>query len=149
MAEEKTAGGIIMIRVLIGPKGTGKTKTFIDMANEALNTEKGNVVCITKGNRHVFDISSGIRLANTDDFDIVSEKELFGFVSGMIAQNYDITHIFIDSITKITNTTVNEFAEVMPAIEKLASKFNVDFTIAISEEKENAPESILKYAVNI
>lgn len=138
-----------MIRVLIGPKGTGKTKTFIDMANEALNTEKGNVVCITKGTRHVFDISSGIRLANTDDFDIVSEKELFGFVSGMIAQNYDISHIFIDSITKITNTTVNEFAEVMPALEKLASKFNVDFTIAISEEKENAPEGVLKYAVNI
>ena len=138
-----------MIRILIGPKGTGKTKTFIDMANEALNTEKGNVVCITKGNRHTFDISSGIRLANTDDFDIISVKELYGFISGMIAQNYDITHIFIDSITKITNTTVAEFAEVMPEIEKLASKFNVDFTVAISEAKENAPESILKYAVNI
>lgn len=138
-----------MIRILIGPKGTGKTKTFIDMANKALNTEKGNVVCITKGSRHTFDISSDIRLANTDDFNIIGVDELYGFISGMIAQNYDITHIFIDSVTKITNTTLAEFAEIMPKIEELASKFNVDFTVAISEEKAGAPENVLKYSVDI
>ncbi len=138
-----------MIRILIGPKGTGKTKTFIAMANEALNTEKGNVVCITKGSRHTFDISSGIRLANTDDFNITGVAELYGFISGMIAQNYDITHIFIDSVTKITSTTLAEFAEIMPAVEELASKFNVDFTVAISEEKAGAPENIIKYAVEL
>ena len=146
---KKIAGGNTMIRVLIGPKGTGKTKTFINMANEALQTEKGNVVCITKGSRHTFDISSDIRLVNTDDFNIVSVKELYGFISGMIAQNYDITHIFIDSITKITNATLGEVSDVVPALEKIAADFNVDFTIAISEEKEGAPENIIKYAVNI
>ena len=67
----------------------------------------------------------------------------------MIAQNYDITHIFIDSITKITNSTLEDVAEVIPAIEKLVESFNVDFTIAISEEKAGAPENIIKYAVNI
>lgn len=138
-----------MIRILIGPKGTGKTKTFIDLANDALNTEKGNVICITKGTRHTFDISSGIRLANTDDFDITSANALYGFISGMIAQNYDITHIFIDSITKITNTTLAEFSEMLPDIEKLAEKFNVCFTVAISEEKASAPENVMKYAIEI
>ena len=117
------------------------------MANDALNTEKGNVSCITKGTRHTFDISSGVRLANTDDFDITSANALYGFISGMIAQNYDITHIFIDSITKITNTTLEEFADMLPDIEKISEKFNVCFTVAISEETAGAPENVMKYAV--
>ncbi len=136
-----------MIRILIGPKGTGKTKTFIEMANQALETEKGNVVCISKGSRHTFDISSNIRLVNTDDFNITSIEAFYGLISGMIAQNYDITHIFIDSITKITNATVEDFARVIPEMEAISEKFNVDFTVAISTEKEGAPAEVLKYAV--
>lgn len=136
-----------MIRILIGPKGTGKTKTFIEMANQALETEKGNVVCISKGSRHTFDISSNIRLVNTDDFNITSIEAFYGLISGMIAQNYDITHIFIDSITKITNATVEDFARVIPEMEAISEKFNVDFTVAISAEKEGAPAEVLKYAV--
>ena len=136
-----------MIRILIGPKGTGKTKTFIEMANQALETEKGNVVCISKGSRHTFDISSNIRLVNTDDFNITSIEAFYGLISGMIAQNYDITHIFIDSITKITNATVEDFARVIPEMEAISEKFNVGFTVAISAEKEGAPAEVLKYAV--
>jgi len=136
-----------MIRILIGPKGTGKTKTFIEMANQALETEKGNVVCISKGSRHTFDISSNIRLVNTDDFNITSIEAFYGLISGMIAQNYDITHIFIDSITKITNATVEDFARVIPEMEAISEKFDVDFTVAISAEKEGAPAEVLKYAV--
>lgn len=138
-----------MIKILIGPKGTGKTKVFIDMVNKAQETEKGNVVCITKGDRHTFDILSSIRLVNIDDFEINSVKEFYGFVSGMISQNYDITHIFIDSITKISNISVDEFDAVIPALEKLAEKFSVNFTIAISAPKENAGANIGKYIVNI
>lgn len=136
-----------MIRILIGPKGTGKTKTFIEMANKALETEKGNVVCISKGSRHTFDIDSNIRLVNTDDFNITSIEAFYGLISGMIAQNYDITHIFIDSITKITSATVDDLARVIPEIETISEKFNVDFTVAISAEKEGAPAEVLKYAV--
>ena len=138
-----------MINILIGPKGTGKTKVFIEMVNKAKETEKGNVVCITKGDRHTFDISSSIRLVNTDDFEINNINEFYGFVSGIISQNFDITHIFIDSITKITNVTVAEFDAIIPAIEKLGEKFSVDFTIAISAPKEEAGANIEKYTVNI
>lgn len=138
-----------MINILIGPKGTGKTKVFIDMVNKALETEKGNVVCVTKGDRHTFDIASGIRLVNTDEFSVKSIDEFYGFISGMISQNFDITHIFIDSITKIINVTVAEFDAVIPALENLAEKFSVDFTIAISAPKEEAGANIGKYIVNI
>ena len=138
-----------MINILIGPKGTGKTKVFIDMVNKAFETEKGNVVCVTKGDRHTFDIISGIRMVNTDDFSVKTADEFYGFICGMISQNFDITHIFIDSITKISNITVAEFDAVIPALEKLAEKFSVDFTIAISAPKEEAGANIGKYIVNI
>jgi len=138
-----------MINILIGPKGTGKTKVFIDMVNKAKETEKGNVVCITKGDRHTFDISSSIRLVNTDDFEIDNINEFYGFMSGIISQNFDITHIFVDSITKITKVTVNEFDSIIPALEKLSEKFSVDFTIAISAPKEEAGANIGKYILSI
>ncbi len=138
-----------MINILIGPKGTGKTKVFIDMVNQAKETEKGNVVCITKGDRHTFDISSSIRLVNTDEFEINNINEFYGLVSGIISQNFDITHIFVDSITKITKVTVAEIDTVIPALEKLSEKFSVDFTIAISALKEEAGGNIGKYIVNI
>ena len=138
-----------MINSLIGPKGTGKTKVFIDMVNKALETEKGNVVCITKGDRHTFDINPAIRLVNTEDFSIKSIDEFYGFISGMISQNFDITHIFIDSITKVISASVAEIDEVIPALEKLAEKFSVDFTVAISAPKEEAGANIGKYIVNI
>lgn len=138
-----------MINILIGPKGTGKTKVFIDMVNKAKETEKGNVVCITKGDRHTFDISSSIRLVNTDDFEINDINEFYGFVSGMISQNFDITHIFVDSITKITKVTVDEFDAIIPALEKLSEKFSIDFTIAISAPKEEAGANIGKYILSI
>lgn len=138
-----------MINILIGPKGTGKTKVFIDMVNKALDTEKGNVVCVTKGDRHTFDIAPAVRLVNTDEFSINSIDEFYGFVSGMISQNFDITHIFIDSITKIINVNVADIDGIIPALEKLAEKFSVDFTIAISAPKEDAGANLGKYIVNI
>ncbi len=138
-----------MINILIGPKGTGKTKVFINGVNEALKTEKGNVVCVTKDGRHTFDISSEVRMVTTEDFGIKTVEEFYGFICGMISQNFDITHIFIDSITKIADISVAQFDAIIPKIEELAKKYSVKFTVAISAPKEEAGASITKYMVNI
>ena len=74
------------------------------------------VVCVTKGDRHTFDISSSIRMVNTDDFGVKSCDEFYGFICGMISQNFDITHIFIDSITKITKVTVEEIDALVKGV---------------------------------
>ena len=98
-----------MIKILMGEKGTGKTKAFIDMVNQSINEEKGNVICVMKGDRHLFDLKSAIRLTDTTDFYIEDYHALHGFISGMISRDYDITHIFIDSITKIAGESFDEF----------------------------------------
>ncbi|MBQ4110732.1 MAG: hypothetical protein IJC74_07595 [Clostridia bacterium] len=138
-----------MIRILIGPKGTGKTKTFINMVNDAIKTEKGNTVCISTGDRHIFDIASDIRLVNIDEFSIKNVDAFYGLISGIMSQNFDITHIFIDSILKIVPMSLQEFNDVIPCLEKISEKFNVEFTIAVSSEADAAMENIAKYTVKL
>ena len=135
-----------MINILIGPKGTGKTKVFIDMVNQAKETEKGNVVCITKGDRHTFDISSSIRLVNTDDFEINNIGEFYGLVSGIISQNYDITHIFVDSITKIASGSQAELEALLEKMDALCKKFEVQVAMTLSMRAEDAGDKILAFA---
>ena len=89
-----------MIRVIMGKKGTGKTKQMIEMINNAVQTEHGNVVCIERGSKLTYDIHYQIRLVEASSYDIDSYATLKGFVSGLYAGNYDITHIFIDSLCK-------------------------------------------------
>ncbi len=136
-----------MIKILIGPKGTGKTKTFINMVNEALATEKGNVVCITKGSRHTFDISSSVRLVDTEEFQIKNIEAFYGLVSGIISQNYDITHVFIDSITKLISCELADIDKLIGQLEYLSEKFNVQFTFAISSEATDLPDHVSKYKI--
>ena len=96
-----------MIRVIVGKKGSGKTKQVIEMINSAVDTEHGNVVCIEKGEKLMLDISHKIRLVEASDYDIADYTAMKGFISGLYAGNYDITHIFIDSLTKIIGAEVN------------------------------------------
>jgi len=137
-----------MISILMSVKGTGKTKTFIDMANTAVEKELGNVVCIEKGDRHKFDLKSSVRLVDTIDFDLDSYKVFYGFICGIISRDYDITHIFIDSVTKIVNSDFDKLGAFLGYLEEIAKKFNIKFTLTISADEALAPESIKKYLVS-
>lgn len=136
-----------MIRIIMGEKGTGKTKTFIDMVNQSIHDEKGNVICIMKGDRHLFDLKSAIRLTDTTEFFVEDYHALHGFISGMISRDYDITHIFIDSITKIAGTDFNEFDGFLCKLEHLSGKYNVSFTITVSAPVSDATDEIKKYII--
>ena len=133
-----------MIKILMGEKGTGKTKAFIEMVNQSINEEKGNVICIMKGDRHLFDVKSAIRLTDTNDF-----HALHGFISGMISRDYDITHIFIDSITKIAGESFDEFDGFLCKLDNLSDKYNVKFTITVSAPVSSATDEIKKYLTTL
>ena len=135
-----------MIRVIMGKKGSGKTKQMIDMINNAVQTEHGNVVCIERGNKLTFDISYQIRLVESSQYDIADYTALKGFVSGLYAGNYDITHIFIDSLTKIVGGECNNDTEnFLDWLNQFGEKHNIKFTITISDEPELATDGIKKY----
>ena len=135
-----------MIRVIMGKKGSGKTKQMINMINEAVQTEHGNVVCIEKGNKLTFDIHYQIRLVESSQYDIANYTALKGFGSGLYAGNYDITHIFIDSLTKIVGGECdNDTENFLDWLSKFADQHNIKFTITISDEPDLAPDGIKQY----
>ncbi len=135
-----------MIKVNIGLKGSGKTPKLIQAVNAAIDVEKGNVVCITEGNRLMHDISNKARMVNTESFDIRSIEMFEGLLCGIIAQDYDVTHIFIDSIFKsVPAATMEELEGFIENLEKLEEKFNVSFTIMISAEEKDAGPNLKKY----
>ena len=135
-----------MIRVIMGKKGSGKTKQMIEMINSAVQTEHGNVVCIERGSKLTFDISHQIRLVESSEYDITSYTALKGFVSGMYAGNYDITHIFIDSLTKIVGSDeCNETVDFLNWLNAFGEKQGIKFTITISADAESACDGIKQY----
>jgi len=135
-----------MIRVIVGKKGSGKTKQVIEMINSAVDTEHGNVVCIEKGEKLMLDISHKIRLVEASEYDIADYTAMKGFISGLYAGNYDITHIFIDSLTKIIGSEVNfETEKFLDWLNNFSQKNGIKFTITISDEESLMSEGIKKY----
>lgn len=135
-----------MIKVHIGLKGSGKTPKMIEAVNAAINIEKGNVVCITEGNRLIHDIDRKARLVDTENFSVKNLDVFAGMLYGIIAQDYDITHIFIDSIFKsVPSANVAELEDFITVLEGLEKKFNVSFTMMVSAEESTAGENVKKY----
>lgn len=138
-----------MVELLIGKKGTGKTKALIESVNNASTVAKGNVVFISDDtSRSMYDIKSKIRMADTSEFDIESYNEFFGFICGIVSRDFDITNIFVDGIFRIVGTTeLDGFEAFLKRLEEMSSKFNIQFVISVSIDVDAAPEYIKKLAV--
>ena len=136
-----------MVRVIMGVKGTGKTKQMIELINTAVQSEHGNVVCIERGPKLTYDINYKIRLVEASHYDMKGYEFLKGFISGLYAGNYDITHIFIDSLTKIVSADVTDHAveEFLDWLNSFSEKNNIKFTVTISADESLATEGIKKY----
>lgn len=135
-----------MIKIHIGLKGSGKTKKLIDDVNKAITVEKGNVVCITEGNRLMHDIDRSARMVNTEQFDIKNFDMFEGLLCGIIAQDFDVTHIFIDSVFKsVPSGDMSNIDGLISAIEKLEEKFDVSFTLMVSADASEATDLVKKY----
>ena len=129
-----------MIKLFIGGKGSGKTKTLIEMVNNAVNESKGNVVCIEKGDKLIHDITYKARLIDTDAYSVCDADALYGFIAGILASNSDITDIFVDSALKIVGNDVAAFETMLAKLNKITSDVNLVMTSSITVEE--CPESV-------
>ena len=134
-----------MVKIIIGVKGTGKTKILIEMINSALESSKGSVVCIEKGENLRLTLSHKCRLINSDEYLVNNAEELYGFIAGLLASNHDITDLFIDATFRICQRDVVAFDAFLSEIDQLVSKFNVNLVMTLSMPSENATENIKKY----
>ncbi|MBP3633495.1 MAG: hypothetical protein J6J43_02850 [Oscillospiraceae bacterium] len=135
-----------MVKVIAGLKGSGKTKKLIDSINTAVKTESGSMVCIEKGSALTFDIDYRVRLIDASEYDIGSYTFLKGFISGLHAGNFDISHIFIDGLFKLSGTNDGEeTAAFLAWCEAFGEANKMEFTISVSEDPAKLPESVTKF----
>ncbi len=131
-----------MVTLLIGHKGSGKTKKLISLANEAVTKSSGNVVVIEKGAKLTYDVTHKARLIDTDQYKISGYDVLFGFISGICAGNYDVTDIFVDSTFKICSNDKEALKDFVSKLNVLSENAETNVTLLISADKSELPDGI-------
>ena len=134
-----------MIRVIMGLKGSGKTKKLIDAIHETLEHASGDVVCIEYGKHLTYDVNYKVRLVDSKEYAISNPDLLKGFLSGLHAGNFDITHVFIDNLYKTIGQDKAAAEEFVTWCAKFAADNNMEITMTISEDPAAASEAMTQY----
>ena len=134
-----------MIQVIMGLKGSGKTKKLIASINETVASAQGDVVCIEYGKKLTYDVNYRVRLVDSKEYGIKNLDMLKGFLSGLHAGNFDITNVYIDNLYKtIGDDRANGEAFVAWCAEFAAAN-NMNITITISDDPACASEAMKQY----
>jgi hypothetical protein len=134
-----------MLKLVIGVKGTGKTKTLINLVNSALEVTKGDVVCIEKGTQLRYDIKPAARLVNADEYMIKDAQSLYGFIAGILASNHDVTDLFVDGTLRICQRDMVAFDVLLNELEELLKKIDINLIMTVSMPTEDASETVRKF----
>ncbi|MBR4098663.1 MAG: hypothetical protein IKK44_01585 [Clostridium sp.] len=135
-----------MVRLIMCVKGSGKTKQLIEMINNAAKDEPGNVVCIEANRNLTYDIHYQIRLIEAQEYKLSNYDLYRGFISGLYAGNYDISHIFIDNLCKTMGGEVTQATEdFLNWLDSFGEKNGIKFTVTISADLALATDGMQKY----
>lgn len=136
-----------MIQIIAGLQGAGKTKNLIDLANAETKTTQGHIVYVDADHSHILQLSHKIRLIKTDDYPLETPEEFFGFVCGILSQDYDICTVYIDGLLKNAKADLTSVASLIHKVEDVAAKMNVNFLISMCCDPEELPESVKTFLV--
>ena len=136
-----------MIKVIMGLKGSGKTKRLIDAINNAVANAQGDVVCIEYGSKLTYDVNYRVRLVNSKEYEIDNLDKLKGLLSGLHAGNFDITNVYIDNLYKTIGTDRAAGEEFIAWCAKFAAANNMNITITVSDDPAEASEAVKAYLV--
>ena len=135
-----------MVRLIMGVKGSGKTKQLIDLINNAAKDEPGNVVCIEANSALTYDIHYRIRLIDAHEYKLNGYEPLRGFICGLYAGNYDISHVFIDNLCKLVGGEVSrETEEFLEWMDAFGEKNNIKFTATVSGDVSSATDGMQRF----
>ena len=135
-----------MVKLIMGLNGSGKTKTLVELVVKAAAEENGNVVCIEKDKNLTYDIPYSARLISASEYGINTNNLLRGFICGLHAGNYDITHVFIDNFYKLLDDNSSDtVASFLEWLEDFSKANSIDFTITASDDAENVSDRIKRF----
>ena len=137
-----------MVRLIIGHKGSGKTKKMVELANDSLNQVNGSVVFINKTSALMTDLKYSIRLISMNDFEAITNvDEYIGFLYGVISQDHDLEYIFIDSILKYADIDKQNLEGFLERLDRISKEHDVNFVVSISSDKEDLGDYVEKYDI--
>ena len=126
-----------MVKLLVGHKGTGKTKQMIDLANEQVGNSNGSIIFINKNSRLMYDLKYKIRVVCMEEYEhITNSDEYIGFIYGIISSDHDIETIYIDSILKHADFSLGDIPEFLSRLRVISKNYGMDFVVSLSAEKE-------------
>ena len=134
-----------MIKIICGPKGTGKTKIIIDEANSKVPCAKGHLIFLTNTKRYMYDLHRDIRVIDTTDYKVAGEEAFCGFVKGVVAANNDNEFLFIDGAARIAGKELKDMAAFYYMLERLSEENNLTVYVTVSSAKEDLPDFVAKY----
>lgn len=138
-----------MVNLILGHKGSGKTKKLIELVNAAVEKSNGNVVCIEKERLLTYDVNYRARLVETDHYGVSGYDAFYGFLSGIVAGDHDITDILIDATLRIGGRDYDELAAFLEKVANLSKLSEKDFTFTVSADAEELPEKIFTFCEKI
>ena len=139
-----------MIQIIFGKRGSGKTKRIIDLANESIKEQKGDVLFIDDDNRYMFDLRHEVRFINASEYSVFGPERFIGFLNGIMAGNFDVSLVFIDALLHLVKVDKPDIYTLTPFFEELdnlSTRCNVDFVISLSEDASLVPDPIRKFAI--
>ena len=137
-----------MVSILMGLKGSGKTKRLVEMVREAVKEETGDVVCFEKERKLTYDIPYQARLVEAGAYDIGSYEFLKGLICGVHAGNYDITHFFIDNFYKLVNDkSPDALIDFIAWLEKFSESEHISFVLSVTSDPDSAPDFLKKFII--
>ena len=138
-----------MIHIIMGLKGSGRTKKMLDEMHEAMKSATGDVVCIEFGKTLTYDVNYRVRLVDAKEYGINNVEMLKGFLSGLHAGNFDITNVYVDNLYKTIGKPIGENAamveEFVAWAENFAEANNMNLTFTVSDDPATAPAILSKY----
>lgn len=135
----------IMVQLIVGEKGKGKTKELLNLVDDTLANAEGNVVYIDKTQQHMYALNNKIRLIDASEYKLLDSHEFIGFLCGILSEDNDLEAVFLDSFLTIANVEVKDLTPVIHRLNELGTLFNVKFVASVSAKPEDIEDEIKEY----
>lgn len=132
-----------MVKIMVGKKGSGKTKKMIETANDHVMQSQGSTIFINNDKRLTRELNYRMRVVSVEEYNLTNIDEFTGFILGIISSDHDIDTIFIDSITKHANISLDNVSTFIERLDEMSNKYHLDFIISVSAEADEI-KGILK-----
>ncbi len=132
----------IMVELIVGKKGKGKTKVLLDRVNNAVKEANGSIVYLDKSTKHMYELNNKVRLIDVSSYPLKNADEFVGFICGIISQDHDLEQIYLDSFLKVSKLEDADVTDTLEQLNKISEKYGISVVVSISLDKEELPEAL-------